>query len=51
MEGRSPNVIEIEEAAQRHGLNVIYQPVISGKISDQQVTSLSSFIRMLRSPF
>ena len=46
-----PNVIEIEEAAQQYGLKVIYQPVASGKITDQQVTEFKRFIRMLRSPF
>ncbi|HCH7475716.1 TPA: TIGR01244 family phosphatase [Acinetobacter baumannii] len=45
-----PNVIEIEEAAQRHGLNVIYQPVISGKITDQQVTEFKQLYQNAQKP-
>ncbi|EOD4266294.1 TIGR01244 family sulfur transferase [Acinetobacter baumannii] len=45
-----PNVIEIEEAAQRHGLNVIYQPVISGKITDQQVTKFKQLYQNAQKP-
>ncbi|EOG1897855.1 TIGR01244 family sulfur transferase, partial [Acinetobacter baumannii] len=45
-----PNVIEIEEAAQRHGLNVIYQPVISGKITDQQVTEFKQLYQNAEKP-
>ncbi|HFE9759530.1 TPA: TIGR01244 family sulfur transferase [Acinetobacter baumannii] len=45
-----PNVIEIEEAAQRHGLNVIYQPVISGKITDQQVTEFKQLYQNTQKP-
>lgn len=45
-----PNVIEIEEAAQRHGLNVIYQPVTSGKITDQQVTEFKQFYHNTQKP-
>ncbi|HCT5803318.1 TIGR01244 family sulfur transferase [Acinetobacter nosocomialis] len=45
-----PNVIEIEEAAQRHGLNVIYQPVTSGKITDQQVTEFKQLYQNAQKP-
>ncbi|ENW43734.1 TIGR01244 family protein [Acinetobacter baumannii] len=45
-----PNVIEIEEAAQRHGLNVIYQPVTSGKISDGQVTEFKQLYQNAQKP-
>jgi len=45
-----PNVIEIEEAAQRHGLNVIYQPITSGKITDQQVTEFKQFYHNTQKP-
>lgn len=33
-----PNVIEIEQAARQYGLTVEYQPVVSGKVMDEQVT-------------
>ena len=46
-----PNVIEIEEAAQRHGLNVIYQPVTSGKITDQQVTEFKQLYQNAQNLF
>lgn len=45
-----PNVIEIEEAAQRHGLNVIYQPVTSGKITDQQVAEFKQLYQNTQKP-
>ncbi len=45
-----PNVVEIEEAAQRHGLNVIYQPVTSGKISDGQVTEFKQLYQNAQKP-
>ncbi|MCU4431179.1 TIGR01244 family phosphatase [Acinetobacter pittii] len=45
-----PNVIEIEEAAQQYGLNVIYQPVISGKITDQQVTEFKQLYQNAQKP-
>ncbi len=46
-----PNVIEIEEAAQRHGLKVIYQPVSSGKITDQQVTEFKQLYQNAQNLF
>ncbi|CAI3130836.1 Beta-lactamase hydrolase-like protein [Acinetobacter calcoaceticus] len=45
-----PNVIEIEEAAQRLGIQVIYQPVTSGKITDQQVTEFKQFYQNAQKP-
>ncbi|MBN6528433.1 TIGR01244 family protein [Acinetobacter pittii] len=45
-----PNVIEIEEAAQRHGLNVIYQPITGGKITDQQVTEFKQLYQNAQKP-
>lgn len=45
-----PNVIEIEEAAQRHSLKVIYQPVTSGKITDQQVTEFKQLYQNAQKP-
>lgn len=45
-----PNVIEIEEAAQQYGLNVIYQPVTSGKITDQQVTEFKQLYQNTQKP-
>ncbi|MBJ9777295.1 TIGR01244 family phosphatase [Acinetobacter pittii] len=45
-----PNVIEIEEAAQRHGLNVIYQPVTGGKITDQQVVEFKQLYQNAQKP-
>lgn len=45
-----PNVIEIEEAAQRHGLNVIYQPITGGKITDQQVTEFKQLYQNDQKP-
>ena len=46
-----PNMIEIEEAAQRHGLNVIYQPVTSGKITDQQVAEFKQLYQNAQNLF
>ncbi|NUG24080.1 TIGR01244 family sulfur transferase [Acinetobacter lactucae] len=45
-----PNVIEIEEAAQQYGLNVIYQPVTSGKITDEQVTEFKQLYQNAQKP-
>src|SRR5690242_3592525 len=45
-----PNVIEIEEAAHKLGLNVIYQPVTSGKITDQQVTEFKQLYQNAQKP-
>ncbi len=45
-----PNVIEIEEAAQQYGLNLIYQPVISGKVTDQQVTEFKQLYQNAQKP-
>ena len=45
-----PNVIEIEEAAQQYGLKVIYQPVTSGKITDQQVAEFKQLYKNAQKP-
>ncbi|MEQ1067630.1 TIGR01244 family sulfur transferase [Acinetobacter sp. XH1741] len=44
------NVIEIEEAAQQYGLNVIYQPVTSGKITDEQVAEFKQLYQNAPKP-
>ncbi|HAI54832.1 MAG TPA: NAD(FAD)-dependent dehydrogenase, partial [Acinetobacter nosocomialis] len=40
----------IEESAQQYGLNVIYQPVTSGKISDGQVIEFKQFYQNAQKP-
>ena len=42
-------MIEIEEA-QQYGLKVIYQPVASGKITDQQVTEFKQLYQNAQKP-
>ena len=43
-------MIEIEEAAQQYTINVIYQPVTSGKITDQQVTEFKQLYQNTQKP-
>lgn len=45
-----PTIIEIEKAAQQYGLKVIYQPVTSGRITDQQVTEFKQLYQNAQKP-
>ena len=44
------NFADIEAEAQRHGMQVRYQPVVSGKIEDADVTQFANELTQLPSP-
>ncbi len=45
-----PNVTEIETAAAEAGMSLVYQPVVSGKFDDQDVTDFLAVLERLPEP-
>ena len=45
-----PGRLELEEAAKRHGLDVRYLPVASGKVTDEDVTAFRAALTEMKAP-
>ena len=46
-----PNIIEIQEAAIRQGIQLEYLPVVSGRVTDEQAIEFKSLYQNHRSPY
>ena len=45
-----PNIIEIQEAAIRHGIQLEYLPVVSGRVTDEQAIEFKSLYQKSQKP-
>lgn len=45
-----PNFSEVEAEAQKHGIETLYLPVTSGKVTDEDAESLKAALREMPSP-
>jgi sulfide:quinone oxidoreductase len=45
-----PNIIEIQEVASTHGIQVEYLPVVSGRVTDEQAEEFKSVYQAAQKP-